>query len=61
MQQGIPKLHAFAGLSDYIDPIKLKILMDAFIKSQFNYCPLVWMFPDRGANVKLNKIFERAM
>ena len=30
------KLHALARLSNYIDPIKLKLLMDAFIKSQFN-------------------------
>ena len=35
--------------------------MDAFIKSQFNYCPLVWMFHDRRANAKLNKVFERAL
>ena len=55
------KLQALARLSDYKDPIKLKLLMDAFIKSQFNYCPLVWMSHDRGANVKLNKVFERAM
>ena len=35
--------------------------MDVFIKSQFNYCPLVWMFQDRRANSKLNKVFERAL
>ena len=35
--------------------------MDAFIKSQFNYCPLVWMFHERRANAKLNKVFERAL
>ena len=29
------KLHALARLSNYIDPIKLKLLMDVFIKSQF--------------------------
>ena len=55
------KLHALARLSNYIDPIKLKLLMDAFIKSQFNYCPLVWMFHDRRANAKLNKVSERAL
>ena len=55
------KMHALARLSDYIDPIKLKLLLDLFIKSQFNYCQLVWMFHDRGVNVKLNKVFERAM
>ena len=35
--------------------------MDAFIKLQLNYCPVLWMFHDRGANAKLNKIFERAL
>ena len=35
--------------------------MDAFIKSQLNYCPLVWMFHDRRANSKLKKVFERAL
>ena len=51
------KLHAHTRLSTYIDPIILKLLMDAFFKSQFNYCPLVWMFHDRRANTKLNKVF----
>ena len=55
------KLLALARLSNYIDPIKLQLLMDAFIKSQFNYCPFVWMFHDRRANAKLNKVFERAL
>ena len=54
-------MHALAQLSNYIDPIKLKLLMDAFIKSQFNYCPLLWMYRDRSANAKLNKVFERAL
>ena len=40
------KLHALARLSTYIDPLKLEILINSFIKSQFNYCPLVWMFHD---------------
>ena len=35
--------------------------MNAFIKSQFNYCPLVWMFHDRGSNSKINRIQERAL
>ena len=46
--------------SNYTDPVKLKLLMDAFIKSQFNYCPLVWMFHDR-INSKVNKIHGRAL
>ena len=55
------KLHALARLSTYIDPLKLEILINSFIKSQFNYCPLVWMFHDRVLNSKLNLIQERAL
>ena len=55
------KLHALARLSNYMDPVKLKLLMDAFIRLQFNYCPLVWMFHDRTINSKVNKIRERAL
>ena len=55
------KLHALARLSNHIDPIKLQLIIDALIKSQFNYCPLVWMFHDRRANTKLNKVCERAL
>ena len=44
-----------------MDPAKIETLMNAFIKSQFNYCPLVWMFHDRGSNTKINRIQERAL
>ena len=54
-------LHVLARLSNYIDPMKLKLLMDKFIKSQFSYCPLVSMFHKRRANTKLNKVCERAL
>ena len=39
------KVHALARLSNYTDPVKLKVLTDAFIKSHFTYCPLVWDVP----------------
>ena len=29
------------------------------IKSQFNYCPLVWMFCLRQSNNLINKVHER--
>ena len=31
------------------------------ILMEFNYCPLAWIFQDRKANTKLNKLFERAL
>ena len=40
---------------------KRKMIMDAFIRSQFGYCPLVWMFHSRGLNARINRIHERAL
>ena len=55
------KLHALARIAQYINPIKLRILMKAFIESQFNYCPLIWMFHNRLLNNRINRIHERAL
>ena len=38
------KLHALSRISYLLDSEKLKHIMRAFTMSQFNYCPLVWMF-----------------
>ena len=54
------KLHSLTRLSTYIDSIKLEILMNSYIMSQFNYCLLAWMFNDRVLNSKLSLIHERA-
>ena len=55
------KLHALARISRYLDSRKLRIIMKTFIDSQFNYCPLTWMFHSRALNNKINKIHERAL
>ena len=55
------KLHALARISRYMSQNKLKIIMKAFITSQFGYCPLVWMFHSRKLNNRVNKIHERAL
>ena len=31
------------------------------VKSQFSYCPLVWMFYSRNVNNLINKIQERSL
>ena len=33
--------------------------MKSFVKAQFGYCPLVWMFHGRDINRKINHIHER--
>ena len=40
---------------------KRRIILKAFIHSQFGYCPLIWMFHNRTLNNKINRIHERAL
>ena len=54
------KLSVLARLSNYMSFEKRKILLKAFVESQFGYCPLTWMFHGRRANSKINHIHERA-
>ena len=55
------KIHALARIADYISKNKLRVIMKAFIESQFEYCPLVWMFHSRTLNNRINKLHERAL
>ena len=55
------KLHALARVSKFIETDKLKIIMKTFFESQFNYCPLIWMFHSRTLNNRINRLHERAL
>ena len=44
------KLSALLRISPYLDQRKKVLLYKSMIKSQFNYCPLVWMFCSRQSN-----------
>ena len=55
------KLNALARVSSYVDLPKRRLIMKAFIKSQFGYCPLVWMNHSRTLNNRINRIQERAL
>ena len=55
------KLHALSRISNYITTDKMKIIMRTFFESQFNYCPLVWMFHSRTLNNRINRLHERAL
>ena len=38
-----------------------KLIISAFVTSQFSYCPLVCMFHSRTLNNRINRIHERAL
>ena len=55
------KLHALARIANFMSLNQKKLIMNAFISSQFSYCPLIWMCHNRSLNTKINGIHERAL
>ena len=55
------KVSALARVAKLLPFHRKRILLKAFIESQFSYCPLVWMFCSRQMNGKINHIHERAL
>ena len=55
------KLNALARIAKFLDGSKRKLLMNSFVLSQFNYCPIIWMYCQRQSNNLINKIHERAL
>lgn len=55
------KLSGLIRVSKFLTKEKLRLLISAFIESQFNYCPLVWMFHSKVLDNKINKLHARAL
>ena len=55
------KLHALARVWVFMNCRQKKQIMNAFIISQFGYCPLIWMFHNRKMLQQINRIHERAL
>ena len=55
------KLYALSRVCNITSFTQRKVIMQAFIQSQFGYCPLVWMFHSRKLNSRVNNIHERAL
>ena len=55
------KINALGRIANYMSLEKRRIAVKIFIESQFNYCPLIWMFHSRTVNNKINRLHERAL
>ena len=55
------KLNALARIALYMGIRKRRTLMNTFFKSQFNYCPLIWMYCNRSLNNKIDQLHERSL
>ena len=55
------KVNALARIASYMGIRKRRNLMNAFFKSQFNYCPLMWMCCNRSLNKKIDRLHELSL
>ena len=55
------KLNKVAAISNYITFDKRKIIMKAFIRSQFRHCFAMWMFHSKRLVRKINALHERSL
>ena len=55
------KLYALSRISAFLNKDQKRIIFNAMIKSQFLYCPLMYMFSSRQSNNLINKVRERSL
>ena len=55
------KLNSLCRVSSFMCTNKKRLVMKAFISSQFSYCPLVWVNHSRALNNKINRTHERSL
>ena len=60
-QKVCKKVSAFSRVAPYMDEKKGKILYHTFIMSNFNYCPLIWMFCGKTQNKEIDRVHKRAL
>ena len=55
------KMGTLSRLLNHLIDSQKKLIFNTLIKSQFNYCSLIWMFCSRASNSMINKIYERTL
>ena len=55
------KLSVLVRIGKFMTTERRRMLMNAFIESQFDYCPLLWMCCNRSCNSRINHLHDRAL
>ena len=55
------KINAFSRLNTYISRPQAMLILNAVILSNFNYCPLIWLFSTKASNNEINRTQKRAL
>ena len=52
---------AFSMVAKLLDLDKAKLLYNSFLLSNFNYCPLIWIFCGKQCNKEINRVHKCAL
>ena len=55
------KFYALRRIRKYLTQDQAKLLYNAFVNSQFNYAPIIWMFCRRNQYLKIQKIHLKGL
>ena len=55
------KAKAFSRVVRNLEPRKASLLYNSFILTNFNYCPLIWMFCGKITNDEVNRVHKSAL
>ena len=55
------KITAFSRLNNFTSTLHAQAIYNAVILLNFNYCPLIWMFCNKGANRQIDRTHKRAL
>ena len=55
------RFKTFSRVVRYLEPQKASLLYNSFILTNFNYCPLIWMFCGKTTNDKVNSVHKHAL
>ena len=61
LKKATQKVHVLARITPFMSIPKRKLLMNSFFISQFNCCPLVWMYHSRLMNNKITRLHEKRL
>ena len=55
------KIWALARLSRYLNDAQKSLIFNLVIRTQLNYCPIVWLFCLGQTNTMINKLHKRVL
>ena len=55
------KIQALARVTPFMNLSKRRLLMNSFFKTQYNYCPLIWMCHSHENNRQISRLQERCL